>query len=609
MFFVDTCTILSVLWLSFSLRLGQWYFPDNNFIVWMLFSSPIIGTVIFNYYGLYRSVTRYVSFDALWGIFQAATLYSLVWGIIFLGGHGTPRSVVFINWILIICMIVASRFGAKWLLTERKKNTKKRKRALIYGAGSAGVQLAGALSHSGEYKIFGFVDEAKGLQGVKILGINVFSNVDVGNVINKFKINEILLAIPSSSRTKRFEILAQLETFPVHVRMLPNVTDLAGGRVTADDLQEVSIEDLLGRDAVSPNEQLLRKAVTGKVVLVTGAGGSIGSEICRQVINLKPNRLVLYEMSELALYSVEKELSNYSSLQIDIYPVLGNVNNEVRLNNIFKHFKVDTVYHAAAYKHVPMVEFNNTEGVNNNVFGTLSCAQAAIDSNVETFVLISTDKAVHPTNTMGATKRCAELVLQALSKKQRGTKFTMVRFGNVLNSSGSVIPMFKSQIKDGGPVTVTDKSITRYFMMISEAVELVIQAGAMGEGGDVFVLNMGKPVEINLLAKKMIQLSGLEVKDESNPDGDIEIKYTGLRPGEKLFEELLIGENTIDTSNPLIMRAKEVMLPWGELKPILENLKVEVESGNNEKIRKILIQLVPTFKPQSKIVDILNNKL
>jgi len=609
MFFVDTCTILSVLWLSFSLRLGQWYFPDNNFIVWMLFSSPIIGTVIFNYYGLYRSVTRYVSFDALWGIFQAATLYSLVWGIIFLGGHGTPRSVVFINWILIICMIVASRFGAKWLLTERKKNTKKRKRALIYGAGSAGVQLAGALSHSGEYKIFGFVDEAKGLQGVKILGINVFSNVDVGNVINKFKINEILLAIPSSSRTKRFEILAQLETFPVHVRMLPNVTDLAGGRVTADDLQEVSIEDLLGRDAVSPNEQLLRKAVTGKVVLVTGAGGSIGSEICRQVINLKPNRLVLYEMSELALYSVEKELSNYSSLQIDIYPVLGSVNNEVRLNNIFKHFKVNTVYHAAAYKHVPMVEFNNTEGVNNNVFGTLSCAQAAIDSNVETFVLISTDKAVHPTNTMGATKRCAELVLQALSKKQRGTKFTMVRFGNVLNSSGSVIPMFKSQIKDGGPVTVTDKSITRYFMMISEAVELVIQAGAMGEGGDVFVLNMGKPVEINLLAKKMIQLSGLEVKDESNPDGDIEIKYTGLRPGEKLFEELLIGENTIDTSNPLIMRAKEVMLPWGDLKPILENLKVEVESGNNEKIRKILIQLVPTFKPQSKIVDILNNKL
>jgi len=366
---------------------------------------------------------------------------------------------------------------------------------------------------------------------------------------------------------------------------------------------------LLGRDPVPPNKKLLSKAVTGKIVVVTGAGGSIGSEICRQIINLKPKRLVLYEMSELALFSIEKELSNYNSSQIEIYPVLGSVNNEDRLNSIFKHFKVDTVYHAAAYKHVPMVEFNNTEGVNNNVFGTLSCAQSAINNDVETFVLISTDKAVNPTNTMGATKRCAELILQALSKKQSGTKFTIVRFGNVLNSSGSVIPLFKNQIKDGGPVTVTDKRMTRYFMMTSEAVELVIQAGAMGEGGDVFVLNMGKPVEINMLAKKMIKLSGLKVKDESNPDGDIEIIYTGLRPGEKLFEELLIGENTIDTENPLIMRAREDMLSWDELMPILENLKMEVESGNNKKIRKLLIQLVPTFKPQSEIVDVLHKKV
>jgi FlaA1/EpsC-like NDP-sugar epimerase len=314
-------------------------------------------------------------------------------------------------------------------------------------------------------------------------------------------------------------------------------------------------------------------------------------------------------MNELALFSIEKELSNFNTLQIDIYPILGSVNNEVRLNNIFKHFKVDTVYHAAAYKHVPMVEFNNSEGVNNNLFGTLSCAQAAIDSGVETFVLISTDKAVHPTNTMGATKRCAELVLQALSEKQKDTKFTMVRFGNVLNSSGSVIPIFKSQIKDGGPVTVTDKNITRYFMMISEAVELVIQAGAMGEGGDVFVLDMGKPVKIDFLAKKMIKLSGLKVKDKSNPDGDIKIEYTGLRPGEKLFEELLIGENTIDTDNPLIMRAIEDMLSWDKLKPILENLKDCVESGNNEKVRKLLIKLVPTFKPQTEIVDFLHKKI
>lgn len=609
MFFVDTCSILFVLWASFSIRLGDWYLPHNDFIAWMFFSSPFIGIGIFNYFGLYRSVTRFVGFDALWVIFQAVSMYSLVWGAIFLGGHGIPRSVVLINWILLICTVGGLRIGAKWLLTGRKKNIKKRKKAIIYGAGSAGVQLAGALNYSHEYKVVGFVDEAKGLQDVNILGLNVFPSTEIGAVINKYKVDEVLLAIPSASRAKRFEILESLETSPIHVRMLPSVTDLAGGRVTADDLQEVSIEELLGRAAAVPNQQLLSKAVTGKAVIVTGAGGSIGSEICRQIINLKPTRLILYEMSESALFFIEKELSNSNSLQIDIYPVLGSVCNEDRLNNIFKHFKIDTVYHAAAYKHVPMVEFNNTEGVNNNVFGTLSCAKAAIDSDVETFVLISTDKAVHPTNTMGATKRCAELVLQALSGKQKSTKFTIVRFGNVLNSSGSVIPLFKSQIKDGGPVTVTDKSITRYFMMISEAVELVIQAGAMGEGGDVLVLDMGKPIEINSLAKKMIKLSGLELKDESNPDGDIEIIYTGLRPGEKLFEELLIGDNTSETDNKLIMRAREDMLPLDELMPILESLKEEVKSGNNEKIRKLLLQLVPTFKPQSKIVDVLYKKI
>ncbi|MDB2680112.1 polysaccharide biosynthesis protein [Methylophilaceae bacterium] len=595
--------------MSFSLRLGEWYFPQNNFIFWMMVASPVLGTVVFKFYGLYRSVIRYVGLEALWIIFKAVSLYSLVWGVIFLGGHGWPRSVVLINWVLILCGISTLRIGARWLLNKRKITNKKRKRALVYGAGSAGVQLASALNYSDEYKVVGFVDGAIGFHGVHILGLDVFSENKISDVIKKHKIDEVLLAIPSSSRSKRFEIIAALEGFPVNVRMLPSVSDLAKGKVTADDLKDVSIEDLLGRDAVMPDQQLLSKAVTGRVVMVTGAGGSIGSEICRQVIKLKPKILVLYEMSELALFSIEKELSSSSTLQTKLYPLLGSVNNEDRLNNIFKHFKVDTVYHAAAYKHVPMVEFNNTEGVNNNIFGTLICAQAAIDNNVETFVLISTDKAVNPTNTMGASKRCAELVLQALSNKQKGTKFTIVRFGNVLNSSGSVIPLFKSQIKNGGPITVTDRSITRFFMMISEAVELVIQAGAMGEGGDVFVLDMGEPVKIDFLAKKMIQLSGLEVKNESNPDGDIEIKYTGLRPGEKLFEELLIGKNTIETDNPLIMRAREEMLSWVDLKPILENLKVEVESGNNEKIRKILIQLVPTFKPQSEIVDILNKKL
>jgi len=411
--------------------------------------------------------------------------------------------------------------------------------------------------------------------------------------------------MPSASRSRKFDIINALEPYPVLVRTLPGVAELAEGKVSVNDLREVSIEDLLGRDAASSNQELLSKNITDKVVVVTGAGGSIGSELCRQIVFLKPKALILYEMSELALYTIEKELSSFGVQQIDMYPVLGSVNNRNRLDNVFKRFEVDTVYHAAAYKHVPMVEFNNTEGVDNNIFGTLNCAQAAIDNGVETFVLISTDKAVRPTNTMGATKRSAELVLQALSDKQSGTKFTMVRFGNVLGSSGSVIPLFKQQIKDGGPVTVTDENIVRYFMTIPEAVELVIQAGAMGTGGDVFVLDMGEPVRIADLAKKMIHLSGLEVKDESHPDGDIEIKYTGLRPGEKLYEELLIGDNVSGTDNPLIMRAQEDMLSWDDLEPTLSSLKNAITDCDQKKLRELLVQIVPGFKPQSEIADIL----
>jgi len=386
---------------------------------------------------------------------------------------------------------------------------------------------------------------------------------------------------------------------------LPGISELAQGSIDIADLREVNVKDLLGRDKVEPNKDLLSQNITDKVVMITGAGGSIGSELCRQVVFLKPKAIILYEMSELALYSIEKELSNYGIYQADLYPILGNVNNKNRLGNVFKKFGVDTVYHAAAYKHVPMVEFNSTEGVNNNVFGTLNCAQAAIDSGVKTFVLISTDKAVRPANTMGATKRTAELILQSFAAKQSSTKFSMVRFGNVLGSSGSVIPLFRQQIKDGGPVTVTSPNIIRYFMTIPEAVELVIQAGAMSKGGDVFVLEMGKPIKIYDLAKKMIHLSGLEVKDESNPGGDIEIKITGLRPGEKLYEELLIGDNVSGTDNPLIMRAQEDMLVWDELEPILNGLAIAIADCDHEQLRKLLIQAVPGFKPQCKITDIL----
>ena len=612
---VDSIMVVFTLLTSFSIRLGYWYLPNNDLVL-VIFGAPFIAIIIFIKFGLYRTITRYASFDILWSILQAVSLYAMLWGVIgFMSSvNGIPRSVILINWIFLLLAIGGTRMAAKWLFTKGivlknshlfEANTKK---VLVYGAGEAGIQLVGALKYSFEYKPIGFIDDSKALQDNDIGGLNVYSPNSIGDVINKLKVDEVLIAIPSTSRSKRQNIINAFKSYPVTVRILPSLTDLAGGRISVNDLRKVSINDLLGRDSVTANQALLSKNITEKVVVVTGAGGSIGSELSRQILLLKPKILILYEINELALYNLEKDLAKIDSQKITIYPILGDVKNTNRLTKVFKYFKVNSVYHAAAYKHVPMVEYNNTEGVDNNIFGTLHCAQVAIDVGVETFVLVSTDKAVHPTNTMGATKRCAELILQALSEKYSGTKFTMVRFGNVLDSSGSVIPLFKKQIKEGGPVTVTDKDIIRYFMTISEAVELIIQAGAMGTGGDVFVLDMGKPVSIDDLAKKMIGLSGLKIKNKSNPDGDIEIKYTGLRPGEKLYEELLIGDNTSDTDNRFIMRAKEDMLSWDELKPILDSLKNEIHECNHEKIRKLLIQLVPEFKPQCEIVDILYKK-
>ena len=622
MLFADSVALVLILLASFSIRLGYWYYPESD-LVWVIFGAPVVASIIFVRFGLYRAVIRYIGFKALWAIVQAVSLYALVWGAIgfMVATDGIPRSVILINWVLSLLAIGGVRIFARALLSENTnfkflmfnfelngKSQGDKKRVLVYGAGDAGVQLVSALSHSSEYNPVGFVDDLKELQGNQITGLNVYSIDAIEGVISKLRVDEVLIAMPSASRTKRLDIINILESYPVLVRMLPGVAELAEGKVSIGDLREVSIKDLLGRDTVVPNKELLSKNITNKVVVVTGAGGSIGSELCRQIVFLKPKALILYEMSELALYTIEKELSNIGMHSMDLYPILGSVNNKTRLTNVFKRFGVDTVYHAAAYKHVPMVEFNNTEGVDNNIFGTLNCAQAAIDTGVKTFVLISTDKAVRPTNTMGATKRSAELVLQALSAKQSDTKFTMVRFGNVLGSSGSVIPLFKQQIKVGGPVTVTDVNMVRYFMTIPEAVELVIQAGAMGLGGDVFVLDMGKPVRIDDLAKKMIHLSGLEVKDESNPDGDIEIKYTGLRPGEKLYEELLIGDNVSETDNPLIMRAQEEMLAWDELEPILNDLQIAITNCDQKKLRELLIQIVPGFKPQCEITDVLYNE-
>jgi FlaA1/EpsC-like NDP-sugar epimerase len=626
--FVDIIALVGVLLVSFSLRLEVWYFPRYE-LMWLVFGCPLVAIPIFYTFNLYREVIRYIGFKALWAIVQAVTLYSLIWGIVGLmsGLPGIPRSVILINWLLAIIVIGGSRMVGRWVLAKAEtiKNYDKCINVIIYGAGSAGRQLSIALTQSAEYNPVAFIDKKKELQFQSINGIKVIPRTHLNSLIESKNIKEVLLAIPSLTRKDRNDIIDFLEPFPVLVRSLPGVSELAQGKVKVADLYEVSVKDLLGRDSVNPNKHLLGKNINSKVVMVTGGGGSIGSELCRQIFKLKPKVLILYEQSEFGLYNIHKELNQYKNFNIKFYPILGSVNNIHRLNQTIKHFGVETIYHAAAYKHVPMVEFNISEGVSNNIFGTLACAQAAIKNNVETFVLISTDKAVRPTNSMGATKRFAEMILQALtvkqevknsekdikglvktsSKKTIQTCFSIVRFGNVLDSSGSVIPLFKEQINKGGPVTVTDENILRYFMTIPEAVELVIQAGAMSKGGDVFVLNMGEPVLIVDLARKMINLSGLKVKDKLNPEGDIEIQYTGLRPGEKLFEELLIGDNTEETDNSKILRANEEKMEWDDLIKIINELKQSVDDNNQNNVRKLLIKAVPGFKPQGNIQDLL----
>ena len=626
MLLFDSISLVGILLVSFTIRLGYWYFPEND-LIWVVFGSPILAAPIFVRFGLYQSVIRYIGYKALWAVGQAVTLYTLLWGFIsfMVAVDGIPRSVILINWMLCILVIGGSRVFARWLLTIQHNSDENK--VIIYGAGDAGRQLSNALQHSNEYNHVAFIDDNSEIHRQSINGIEVVSRDDLERLIEQKNATEVLLAIPTLSRAQRNEIIHFLEPYQVLVRSLPSVSELAQGKVKIADLREVSIKDLLGRDPVVANKELLSLNITNKVVMVTGAGGSIGSELCRQILFLKPQVLLLFERSEFALYSINKELSHIDIPYVEILPMLGSVNNRKRLSHIIQRFNVHTIYHAAAYKHVPMVEFNNAEGVSNNIIGTLNCSQVAINNGVETFVLISTDKAVRPTNTMGATKRFAEMILQALTVRQvvslserqhnpqdgaetspagqSSIRFSMVRFGNVLDSSGSVVPLFKEQIKAGGPITVTDAEILRYFMTIPEAVELVIQAGTMGEGGEVFVLDMGEPVRIVDLAKKMIRLSGLEVKDEFNPDGDIEIEFTGLRPGEKLYEELLIGDNVSETDNPMIMRAEEEMLAWDDLKLIIDQLSEAIDECDQDRLRQLLIKAVPGFRPQCEITDIL----
>jgi len=597
----DAIMLVSILFLAFSIRLGYWYWPDED-LLWVIFGAPVIAIPIFIVFDLYHGIVRFLGLRTLWAVVQAVSLYGLIWGIIgFMTAiDGIPRSVIMINWLLAIVGIGGARMLARWLLSDDL--IRGRKNVLIYGAGSSGRQLAEALSQSSEYKPVAFIDDQKDLIKQSLNGIRIYTDAALPDLINKYQIQEVLLALNTPSKQKYNQIINRLENFPVHLRILPSVSELAQGKVKIGDLREVNIDDVLGREKVGPNWSLLHTDIEDKVVMVTGAGGSIGSELCRQILNLGANKLILFEQSELALYNIDKELNKHKGV---VYPILGSVTDQTRLERVCQKFSVETIYHAAAYKHVPMVEFNSTEGVTNNIFGTLNCAQAAINSKVKTFVLISTDKAVRPTNTMGATKRSAELVLQALAKHQNSTRFSMVRFGNVLDSSGSVIPLFRQQIQQGGPVTVTDKAIVRYFMTIPEAVELVIQAGAMAHGGEVFVLDMGEPVKIFDLAVKMIHLSGLSVKDKENPDGDIEIRITGLRPGEKLFEELLIGDNVDKTKHPMIMKAQEDRLSWQQLNKVLEQMQTALDSCDQPQLRELLVKIVPGFKPQCGIEDIL----
>jgi len=604
----DSSIVIVCIFAAFSLRLDRLYYPfENYYVTLIIFSAPIIALPIFFRFGFYREVIRFLGIKSLWSIIQSVSLYAILWGLIGLMAidQGIPRSVILINWLLVVIVVTSSRFFIRWLLSE--KNIKNiflgMNSVLIYGAGSAGRQLSTALNESKEYNPKAFIDDSSEMHHQTINGLQVYSHNDIQDLIEKNNIKEVLLAMPEISRNRRSEIIKLLEPYTVVVRSLPSVSELAQGKVKVNDLLEIDLRDLLGREQVKPNIQFLTKNILNKIIMVTGAGGSIGSELCRQIVFLKPKKLVLYDISESSLYLIEQELKNFDKHNVEVIAIIGSVVDKDRVENIFQHYGIQTIYHAAAYKHVPLVENNQSQGVLNNTIGTLAVAKAAIASNVETFVLISTDKAVRPTNIMGATKRAAELVLQALNKLPNNTCFTMVRFGNVLDSSGSVIPIFKKQIKAGGPVTVTHPDIVRYFMTIPEAVELVIQAGAMAKGGEVFILDMGEPIRIYDLAVKMIQLSGLVVLDKNNLKGDIEIIYTGLRPGEKLYEELLLGGKFTVTENKLIMCAEEEMINWDKLEPMLNEIKEASSFWETKKIYELLGKLIPEFQSEYKYSD------
>lgn len=596
-------------WLALGLRLDAWRFPVNPIAWWVYLLPTLISLPIFLRMGLYRSIVRYIEERAILTMLRAVSLAVALFfaAALFIGGNSIPRGAVLIFWLLACVYICASRFMARYLLRARFMSQEQKTNVLIYGAGSAGLQLAMALRAGREYHPVAFVDDASNLHGLMMAGLKVHDPAMLKDLIATQEIKQVLLALPSVARNRRVEIVNCLEPLKVEVKELPGMAALVEGIVTVSDIREVGIDEILGRDSVPPDQTLLEANNRNKVVMITGAGGSIGSELCRQVLACHPTCLVLYELSEYALYSIERELKlmiRKNQWAISVRPVLGSVRDGDRLAAIMRRYSVQTLYHAAAYKHVPLVEYNVAEGVLNNTFGTLAAAEAAVAAGVDNFVLISTDKAVRPTNVMGATKRMSELVLQAFAlDADCKTRFSMVRFGNVLGSSGSVVPLFRRQIAAGGPVTVTHPEIIRYFMTIPEASQLVIQAGAMGGSGEVFVLDMGKPLKILDLARRMIHLSGYSVRDEINPEGDVDIQFTGLRPGEKLYEELLIGDAVAGTDHPRIMKAQESCLDKVVLNSVLKGLKTACVENDCAKIIEILCQHVHGFSPDNEVRD------
>lgn len=603
---VDMALCTLAVWLAYYLRLGE-FISLNGRPTLAVVVSIAIALPTFVVSGLYRAVLRYAGQELAWATVRACASYGVIYSVIFglYGVDGVPRTVGIIQPLILFALVFLSRTSATYFLGGAYRKLSRptpRSRTMIYGAGMSGQQLAAAIADGGTMKVVGFLDDDRSLHGRNIGGVRVFDPALLSGILLRYEVHHVLLAIPSASRQRRNEIIEQLREAQVEVRTLPGVLDLAQGQVRIDDLRPLSIEDLLSRPPVPPEVERVSARVSNRVVMVTGAGGSIGSELTRQVLALRPCCLLLVDSSEFALYSIHRELEGLGITECEIVPLLASVTDRERMTQIFSTWSPHQVYHAAAYKHVPIVEHNVVEGIRNNALGTLTVAELAMAHGVENFVLVSTDKAVRPTNTMGASKRLAELILQGLTTQSRGTCFSMVRFGNVLGSSGSVVPLFREQIRNGGPVTITHMEMTRYFMTIPEAAQLVMQAGALAKGGEVFVLDMGEPVRIVDLARNMIELSGLTVRDEDG-NGDIAIRAVGLRPGEKLYEELLIGDNPQPTAHPRIMMASERMLPWSDLRVRLEQMARHVHRQEVAAARQLLILLVEEFSPTDGLMD------